>query len=98
MPGVQLKGVLCQEADAPLGQLLALEARVRDYVGVLGLELILDETEGYAFVRARGHDAGAQEAVAQAGAPAAADGYGAAALPGAVHESVWRQSASGAGA
>jgi hypothetical protein len=33
--------------------LLNLQARVRDYVAVLGLELILDEAEGYAFLRAR---------------------------------------------
>jgi hypothetical protein len=49
-----LKGVLYQEADA--GQwnaLLTLQARVRDYVAVLDLELVLDEAEGYAFLRAR---------------------------------------------
>jgi hypothetical protein len=33
--------------------LLDLQARVRDYVAVLGLELVLDEAEGYAFLRAR---------------------------------------------
>jgi hypothetical protein len=33
--------------------LLELQARVRDYVAVLGLELVLDEAEGYAFLRAR---------------------------------------------
>ena len=36
--------------------LLDLQARVRDYVAVLGLELVLDEAEGYAFLRARHHD------------------------------------------
>lgn len=49
-----LKGVIYQENDA--GQwnaLLNLQARVRDYVTVLGLELVLDEAEGYAFLRAR---------------------------------------------
>ena len=49
-----LKGVIYQEADA--GQwnaLLTLQARVRDYVAVLNLELVLDEAEGYAFLRAR---------------------------------------------
>lgn len=48
-----LKGVLYQENDAPLwSALLNLQARVRDYVRVLGLELVLDEAEGYAFLRA----------------------------------------------
>ncbi|MCW5599093.1 MAG: DUF4194 domain-containing protein [Nitrosomonas sp.] len=49
-----LKGVIYQENDAGLWQaLLQLQARVRDYVTVLGLELVLDEAEGYAFLRAR---------------------------------------------
>ncbi|MDT8442816.1 MAG: DUF4194 domain-containing protein [Desulfuromonadales bacterium] len=46
-----LKGVVYQE-DNP-GQwhsLLCLQAQVRDYVAVLGLELVLDESEGYAFL------------------------------------------------
>ena len=49
-----LKGVIYQEADAGLWNvLLNLQARVRDYVMVLGLELALDEAEGYAFLRSR---------------------------------------------
>ena len=49
-----LKGVIYQEADAGLwNALLNLQARVRDYVMVLGLELVFDEAEGYAFLRAR---------------------------------------------
>jgi hypothetical protein len=36
--------------------LLDLQARVRDYVAVLGLELVLDEAEGYAFLRARNRE------------------------------------------
>ncbi len=49
-----MKGVVYREGDAPLWQdLLGLQARVRDYVAVLGLELILDEAEGYAFLRTR---------------------------------------------
>ncbi|MDP2787966.1 MAG: DUF4194 domain-containing protein [Pseudomonadota bacterium] len=49
-----LKGVIYQETDAGLWHaLLNLQARVRDYVAVLGLELALDEAEGYAFLRAR---------------------------------------------
>lgn len=51
---VLLKGVVYQEAEAGLwASLLNLQARVRDYVAVLGLELVLDEAEGYAFLRAR---------------------------------------------
>ena len=49
-----MKGVVYREGDAPLWQdLLALQARVRDHVAVLGLELLLDEAEGYAFLRTR---------------------------------------------
>jgi hypothetical protein len=49
-----LKGVLYQESDpAAWNALLGLQARVRDYVAVLGLELVLDEAEGYAFLRSR---------------------------------------------
>jgi len=49
-----LKGVIYQEGEASLwNALLNLQARVRDYVTVLGLELVLDESEGYAFLRAR---------------------------------------------
>lgn len=49
-----LKGVLYQETDPQRwGQLLELQTQVRDYVAVLELELILDEAEGYAFLRSR---------------------------------------------
>lgn len=49
-----LKGVVYQEENPGLwGALLKLQASVRDYVAVLGLELILDEAEGYAFLRSR---------------------------------------------
>ncbi|QWF70960.1 DUF4194 domain-containing protein [Methylomonas paludis] len=49
-----LKGVIHQENDNQLWQaLFQLQSRVRDYLAVLGLELILDEAEGYAFLRAR---------------------------------------------
>lgn len=49
-----LKGVVYQEGDPELwNALLNLQARVRDYVAVLGLELVLDEAEGYAFLRSR---------------------------------------------
>jgi hypothetical protein len=49
-----LKGVIYQEDHPELwNALLNLQARVRDYVTVLGLELALDEAEGYAFLRSR---------------------------------------------
>jgi hypothetical protein len=49
-----LKGVQYQENDpAAWNALLGLQPRVRDYVAVLGLELHLDEAEGYAFLRSR---------------------------------------------
>lgn len=49
-----MKGVLYQEQDAALWQaLLQLQPRAREYVAVLGLELTLDEAEGYAFLRSR---------------------------------------------
>jgi hypothetical protein len=49
-----LKGVLYRDGDVrQWTALLNLQARVRDYVGVLNLELILDEAEGYAFLRSR---------------------------------------------
>lgn len=49
-----LKGVVYQEQDgARWNALLDLQARVRDYVSVLGLELVLDEAEGHAFLKSR---------------------------------------------
>ena len=47
-----LKSVLYRDDDAPAwATLLKLQARVRDYVAVLALDLVLDEAEGYAFLR-----------------------------------------------
>jgi hypothetical protein len=49
-----LKGVIYREGDERLwGVLLNLQARVRDYVSVLALDLVLDEAEGYAFLKSR---------------------------------------------
>ncbi|RAN76169.1 hypothetical protein B5P43_24570 [Bacillus sp. SRB_336] len=46
------KGVVYRESDEKLWQrLVELSAQARDYVAVLGLELVLDDTEGYAFLR-----------------------------------------------
>jgi Domain of unknown function (DUF4194) len=49
-----IKGIMSREDDPPLWQaLLDLQARAREYVALLGLELILDEAEGYAYLRQR---------------------------------------------
>jgi len=49
-----LKGVLYREgAERLWSTLLGLQARVRDYIGVLALELVLDEAEGYAYLKSR---------------------------------------------
>ena len=48
------KGVLYQDRSPELWQsLIKLQAPVRDYIDVLGLELIFDEAEGYAYFRQR---------------------------------------------
>ncbi|MGR9107532.1 MAG: DUF4194 domain-containing protein [Gammaproteobacteria bacterium] len=49
-----MKGVLFRERQLKLWQdLLEVQARVIDYVALLGLELALDEAEGYAYLRQR---------------------------------------------
>ncbi|MGC5809807.1 DUF4194 domain-containing protein [Ralstonia pseudosolanacearum] len=49
-----LKGVLYREDDERLwASLLRLQARVREQAAVLLLDLVLDEAEGYAFLRSR---------------------------------------------
>ena len=49
-----MKGITTREDDPDLWQgLMELQARVREYVAVLGLELMLDEAEGYAYLRQR---------------------------------------------
>lgn len=48
------KGVVYAEADEKIWQaLIGLASQVRDYVAVLGLDLILDESEGYGFLKSR---------------------------------------------
>ncbi len=48
------KGMIDREADSKLWQaLLNMQMAVSEYVEVLGLALILDEAEGYAFLRSR---------------------------------------------
>ncbi|MFO7716139.1 DUF4194 domain-containing protein [Desulfosarcina sp.] len=49
-----MKGVLYQEIDPGLWQhMLNLQARIRDYMAVMGLNLMLDEAEGYAWLHTR---------------------------------------------
>ena len=49
-----LKGVLYRDGDErQWAMLLNLQARARDYVAVLNLDLVLDEAEGYAFLKNR---------------------------------------------
>ncbi|WP_309895731.1 DUF4194 domain-containing protein [Archangium sp.] len=49
-----MKGVVYQESDPGLWQaLLHLQGHVRDHVTTLGLQLMLDEAEGYAYLRQR---------------------------------------------
>lgn len=57
-----MKGVVYREENGGAWQdLLNLQAQVRDYTAILGLELILDEAEGYAFLRQRSAQAGEEE-------------------------------------
>ena len=52
-----LKGVVYRDNDtASWARLVMLQARARDYLVVLGLDLMIDEAEGYAFVKSRAHD------------------------------------------
>lgn len=52
-----LKGVQYREQDERQWvRLLNLQPQVMDYVSVLGLELVLDEAEGYAFLKSRAQD------------------------------------------
>ncbi|MGA8787747.1 MAG: DUF4194 domain-containing protein [Paenarthrobacter sp.] len=54
------KGVMYAEADQKMWQsLITLTSQVRDYVAVLGLNLIVDESEGYAFLKSREDPVGA---------------------------------------
>ncbi len=65
-----LKGVIYKDnAQQDWANLLLLQNRVRDYVGILGLELILDEAEAYAFLRTRQTDADMAENEEQEAVP-----------------------------
>lgn len=53
-----LRGVIFRDRNPGLWEeLIGLRARVMDYVAVLGLELIIDESEGYAYLQS-GDDEG----------------------------------------
>jgi hypothetical protein len=48
------QGVLYQNDQAELWlQLLTFQAQIQDYVSILGLQLLIDEAEGYAYLRQR---------------------------------------------
>jgi hypothetical protein len=49
-----MKGIADRENDPALWQsLMGVQARVRDYVACLGLDLVMDEAEGFAYLRQR---------------------------------------------
>jgi Domain of unknown function (DUF4194) len=52
-----MKGVVYRDThDRAWHSLLELQPQARDYVDVLGLQIVVDEAEGYAFLRQRGAD------------------------------------------
>lgn len=52
-----MKGVVYRDThDRAWRHLLQLQPQVRDYVAVMGLVVIIDEAEGYAFLRSRPED------------------------------------------
>lgn len=52
-----MKGVVYADShEKAWRHLLPLQAQVRDYVGVMGLTVVVDEAEGYAFLRSKPED------------------------------------------
>ncbi len=52
-----MKGAVYRDThDRAWKHLLQLQPRVRDYVGTMGLQVVVDEAEGYAFLRQRPAD------------------------------------------
>jgi hypothetical protein len=52
-----MKGVVYRDShDRAWRSLLELQPQARDYVDVLGLQVVIDEAEGYAFLRQRAAD------------------------------------------
>lgn len=59
-----MKGVVYRDShDRAWKNLLQLQPHVRDYVEVLGLQVVIDEAEGYAFLRQRPPDEGEADPV-----------------------------------
>ena len=60
-----MKGVVYREdQEIPWRHLLSLQSQVRDHVQVLGLVVVIDETEGYAFLRSAPVDPEVEESSA----------------------------------
>lgn len=56
-----LRGLVHREADEALWQsVVSFQAGIRDYVAVIGLELVLDEAEGFAWLRTAPRPEGAE--------------------------------------
>lgn len=52
-----MKGVVYRDTHAQLfADLLTLQPQVRDYVAVIGLSVVVDDTEGYAYLRSMADD------------------------------------------
>lgn len=59
-----LRGVVFRDRDAVIWEaLIGLRARVGDYMAVLGLELVIDEGEGYAYLHSRDDETEGNRAV-----------------------------------
>ena len=57
-----VKGVVYRDTHSAQWQaMLRLQTAVRDYVRVLGLDLVVDESEGYAYLRTRPEDTASDE-------------------------------------
>ena len=60
-----MKGVLYRDANpVPWQHLTQLQAQVRDHVAVIGLTVVVDEAEGYAYLRSRDDDPDDDQATA----------------------------------
>lgn len=59
-----MKGVVYREAHpVPWQHLTQLQAQVRDHVAVIGLTVVVDEAEGYAYLRSRDSDPDEEQAI-----------------------------------
>jgi hypothetical protein len=52
-----MKGVVYRDTHPAWAHLLQLQPQARDHVAVLGLQIVIDEAEGYAFLRQRPQEA-----------------------------------------